>query len=900
MNLSPGNRLGPYEIIGKLGSGGMGEVYRARDTRLNRDVAVKVLPDAFASDPDRLARFTREAQTLAALNHPNIAHVHGLEEAGSVRALVMELVDGDDLSAVIARGPIAVEDALPLAKQIADALEAAHDQGIVHRDLKPGNIKVRADGTVKVLDFGLAKALAPAGAESSSGPSNSPTLTAHATQMGMILGTAAYMAPEQARGKSVDRRADIWAFGVVFYEMLTGRRMFEGEETSDVLAAVLRQEVNWSALPAATPPSVRRLLRRCLDRDPRKRLSAISDARLDIDDAISAPAGGDGPAAPAPAAPVAPVGPTLMSRLLPALAGVIVTALVAYLAWPKAAPAAGTSTDPLARLSILAPPGEQIYPDSSGVAISPDGTMVAFIVGSMLRADTELWVRSLNTMKATRLEAGAGANLPFWSPDGRRVGYFTTTKLKTIAASGGRAETVCDAPSGRGAVWTPNNEIFFAPDAAGPLFRVAATGGTPTPLTELDAAKKENGHRFPQLLPDGEHVLYVSLPARNGKFGVFAVSLKDKSTVSIGAMDAMPVYAEPGWLVYARQGVLAAVPFDPRGLKITGQPVTLEDEPTTILDPATNFTASPSVSLAPSGSLAYYSSPSINTVATWYDTSGVQKGMVNVPPGHYESAVIAPDGMRAVFVRSTSPSESGLWLVDLARASASPLSTGAGRNDSPVWSPNGLKVVFATDRSGAQSFFVKTVNDAAPEQPLYESDALFKVPSAWAPGGDTIVMTQLDRNSNQNIYLMDASGKKPPTLFLQTASRDNGGPVSPDGKWLAYASDDSGRFEIYVQTFPTPGRKTQVSEQGALGVWWTRDSRQLLFLGADSQTMWRADVIPGSTFATKAPVKLGTLPPGIAFVDMTPDRQRLLAIAPERTSTGSITVVQNWRKALSR
>jgi Tol biopolymer transport system component len=886
MALARGDRLGPYQILDMIGAGGMGEVYRARDIRLNRDVALKVLPDLFAGDPERLARLTREAQTLAALNHPNIAHVHGLEELGAARALVMELVDGEDLSAVVARGPIPLADLLPVAKQIADALEAAHEQGIIHRDLKPANVKVRADGTVKVLDFGLAKALGPEGSGRTAGASNSPTLTARATELGVILGTAAYMAPEQARGKRVDRRADIWAFGLVLYEMLTGRRAFEGEEVSDVLAAVLRQEIDWSGLPPEVPPSVRRLLRRCLERDPRKRLSAIGDARLELEETE--------PAAVAPAAATSPrVSP--LARLGPALAGIALTAVVAAMVWPRD-PALRTG---VVRLSILPPPGERLYPDSTGVAVSPDGAMVAFVIGSVARSDSELWVRSLDSMTARRLEDADGASLPFWSPDSRRIGFFTNTKLKIIAASGGRAETLCDAPGGRGGVWTPSNVIIFAPDHGGPLYRIAASGGTPEPVTTIDPARKEYGHRFPALLPDGEHFLYAALPGKEGKFDIFAGSLRDSSRTLVGSLEAAPVFADPGWLLYARQGVLAAVPFDVGAVKITGDPVVLEDEPSSILDPATSYTAGRSVSVSASGSLAYYSAPSVNTTLTWYDAGGAQTGTLGVPPGHYETISISPDGTRGVVVRSTSPSESSLWLVDMSRGSAVPLSTGRGRNDSPVWSADGTRVVFAADRDGAQNLYVKNVNDASPEQLLYASEVPFKGPSAWSPDEQWIVMTQLDADTAQNIWLLNASGKQAPTIFVRGPVRDTGGPVSPDGRWMAYIADDSGRYELYLQSFPKPGRTVQVSERGAVTGWWTRDGRQLVFLGGDLRSLWRVDLQPGEAVGVGTPKQIATLPPDIVSVDAMPDRQRFLAIAPERTGTGSVTVVQNWLAALA-
>ncbi|MEO6214291.1 MAG: protein kinase [Vicinamibacterales bacterium] len=886
-----GDSVGSYRVVDKLGEGGMGEVYRARDSQLNRDVAIKVLPELFAVDAERLARFTREAQTLAALNHPNIAQIYGLEgnaSPGSTRALVMELVEGDDLSVLIARGPMPLADALPIARQIADALEAAHEQGIIHRDLKPANVKVRPDGTVKVLDFGLAKAMDP-GAGSGADAMRSPTLTARSTQIGMIIGTAAYMAPEQARGKVVDRRADIWAFGVVLFEMLTGGRAFEGDDMSDVLASVLKSEPDWSKVPAETPAAVRRLLRRCLEKEPRKRLSAIGDARLELDD--NEPVGATPTATPIPARA------SIIARVWPAIAGVVVTAVVAAIAWPASQSAPDLK---VARLSILAPPGTDLYPDSTGVAISPDGTMAAFIVGSVSRSETELWVRSLESLSSRRLVGDEGATLPFWSPDGRRIGFFSNGKLKTIAAEGGRTEVLCDAPNGRGAAWTASNVIIFAPEAGGPLFRIPASGGTPAPVTTLDAATKEYGHRFPTLLPDGEHFLFAALPGKGGRFQIFAGSLTDTSRTLVGSMESAPVYAAPGWLLYARQGVLAAQRFDPRTRQISGDPIPLPDEPTSIMDPATSFTAGQSTSVSLTGTLGYFSSPSTNTTASWYDATGNQTGTLALPPGHYETASIAPDGTQAVLVRSTSPSESALWLVDLARGSAAPLSSGPGRNDTPVWSPDSTRVVFAAGRDGPQDLFVKTVGDATPEGPLYRSDTPFKGPTGWSPDGRWIVLTQLDPATAQNVWLMPATGKGELKVLARGPTRDNGGPISPDSRWMAYTSDETGRFELYVQSFPDPGRRVQVSQQGASLSWWTRDGRQLLFLGDDLHSLWRVDVQPGATMQVGIPKRLATFPPSIVWVDATPDRQRFLAIAPERTGPGSLTIVQNWLSALTK
>jgi Tol biopolymer transport system component len=553
----------------------------------------------------------------------------------------------------------------------------------------------------------------------------------------------------------------------------------------------------------------------------------------------------------------------------------------------------------VARLSILAPPGEQVYPDSTGVAVSPDGTMVAFIVGSVARSENELWIRSIGSTTARRLEGTESAALPFWSPDSKRVGFFTNAKLKVISAAGGRAETLCDAPSGRGAVWARSNIILFAPDAGGPLFRISANGGTPEPVTKLDPQRKEYGHRFPTLLPDGEHFLYASLPGKNGKFDIFAGSFSDSSQTAVASLEAAPIYAEPGWLLYARQGVLTALRFDAATLKVAGDPVSLGDEPASILDPQYSWTAGRSVSVSESGSLGYYSAPSMNTVATWYDATGAPTGSLNLPPAHYESITISPDGTRGVLVRSTSPSESSLWLVDLARGGATALSTGRGRNDSPVWSPDGTRVVWAGDRDGIQNFFVRRINDAEPEQMLFSSEILFKNPVDWSHDGQWIVMTQLDQDTSQNVWLVDASGTKPPKILVRGRVRDNGGPVSPDGRWMLFSSEDSGRFEVYAQSFPTPGRTVQISDNGATRAWWTRDGRAVVLLGSDLRTLSRVDLQPGETLTVGKPREFARLPPDNVFVDVMPDRQRFLAIAPERTGTGSITIVQNWRAALT-
>jgi eukaryotic-like serine/threonine-protein kinase len=899
MSLAAGMKLGAYEVIAAIGAGGMGEVWRARDTKLNRDVALKILPDLFAHDAERVARFAREAQTLASLNHPNIATLFGIGEEALpspesqvptpvLSFLVMELVEGDDLSALIARGVMPPADALPIARQIADALEAAHEQGVVHRDLKPANIKVRADGTVKVLDFGLAKALDPAGASGSGIASNSPTLTARATQMGMIIGTAAYMAPEQAKGKAVDRRADIWAFGAVLYEMLTGRRAFPGEDISEVLASVLKSEPDWSVLPAGLSSPVRRLLRRCLEKDPRKRLSAIGDARFDLDD--------EDPPVAAGAPPVSLAQhPLPRALLLAALGGVAVAAVAATLLWPSSAPRLPAA---LARLSILPPPGLSFYPDSNSVAISPDGTMVAYVTGSLSQSDPQLWVRDLRTITARRLEGADGVTLLFWSPDSRRIGFFTNNKLKTIAVSGGRADVLCEAPNGRGAFWAASNTIVFAPDAGGPIYRIDANGGKPSPVTRLDTARKEYGHRFPVLLPDQDHFLYAALPGKNGQFDIFAGSLTETSRTFVATMDSAPAYADPGWLLTTRQGVLAALPFDARTLKVTGAPVTIGDEPVAVLDPSGSYTAGRLVSVSADGSLVYFSGQSSSTSAVWLDLSGRVTGKLSMPPGHYDQVAISPDGTKAILVQSTSPSESALWLADLTRGGALPMTSGGGRDDSPVWSPDGTRVAFATDRDGPQQIYVKTVGDAVPERLLFKSDAMFMAPLSWSRDGKWLVFLQLDRDTAQNLWALPMPGAGTATLQVRTPVRDLGGWLSPDGRWLLYTSEESGRFELYAQSFPEPGHKVAISQNGAVLAWWVSGGRQILFVGGDQRTIMRVDVESGTELKVGSPRVVGMFPPGGDRVEAMPDGQRFLGLVPEQPGTGSITVVQNWRAGL--
>ncbi len=922
--MKTGDDLGQYRVLEKLGEGGMGEVFRARDVRLGREVALKVLPDSVAHDPERRARFEREARALASLNHPNIAQIY--EMTPGVLSIVMELVDGPTLDELIrASGRLPIDQAIPIARGIIDALEAAHASGIIHRDLKPGNIKVTTAGTVKVLDFGLAKALERAGAPGGvpADLANSPTFTAHlasspvGTQVGMILGTAAYMAPEQVRGRGVDQRADIWAFGAVLFEMLTGHRAFAGADVTEVLAAILKTDPDWTRLPADVPPSIRRLLRRCLEKDPRKRLSAIADARLELDE-------------PEPAElPVATASPrrtarrSAMTMIWPAVAAAIATALLMLALRPEP-PARGAAV--ATRTSIVPPPGAEFYPDSTQVAISPDGTMVAFIIGNFVnRESVQLWVRRIDSLDATRLEGADGASLPFWKPDGTRIGFFAGLKLRTIAVTGGRAEEIADAPFGRGGTWSQSNVIVFAGDSSGTLSRVSANGGEVTRITTLDSGRREAGHRFPVFLPDNDHFLYAALPGHDGKFNIFASSLSDPKSVSlVGAMATAPVYApstgsgqapstssgpapstdsgHTGWLLYGRQGVLVAQPFDATALRTTGEAVPLADEPSTIVDSSISYTAGHLVSVSSGGALAYYSGAVSRTKAVWLDSSGAVTGSVPVRPGYYSVLRLSPDGTQAVLVRQASAAESTLWLLDVARGNTSLISTGEGRNEAPVWSPDGTRILFSSDRRGPLDFYIKSLTDASPERLFYQSDVLFKAPTGWSRDG-TIIFQQILPGSAYDLFSMPSTGNAAPALAAGGRLREVSGVVSPDGRWLAYLAEDTGRVELYVQAFPRAVRRIQVSPNGAARLWWTSDTRQLLYATSDMRELWRVDIAPAADgLRAGTPVRLGSLPPGIVItaIDATPDRKRFLALMPDQVRIPSLTIVQQWQAAIGK
>ncbi len=898
-SIDTGSRLGPYEILSPLGAGGMGEVFRARDTRLGREVALKFLPEGFVDDPERHARFEREAKLLASLNHPHIATLYGLEHLDGQHALAMELVDGDGLDKRIERGAIPLEEAIPIALQVADALEAAHEKGIVHRDLKPANVKVRPDGTVKVLDFGLAKAWEEQAGDSD--PAFSPTITGHHTRAGVILGTAAYMSPEQARGKAVDKRADIWAFGVVVYEMLTGRRAFEGEEITDVLASVLRQEIDWSALPAEVPSRIRGLLERCLDRDPRRRLRDIGEARLVLAGGEPLSATGAAPASStsAPSAAASPARSALPWVLVAVLA--VALAAVGAVAVVRGRPAARRPVR-----SFLLPPDKTSFAFDGAIGgpeLSPDGTRLVFVARDA-GGKTSLYVRPLDSQAALPLAGTDGASYPFWSPDGRYVGFFVPGKLKKIDAAGGPPETICAAASGRGGTWNRDGVIVFAPDLYGSLERVASAGGAATALTVSGVAAQQTSQRWPAFLPDGRHFLFWAggpLNASEVKTdGIYVGSLEDAASAFLEQADSDAVYAPPGYLLFQRDQSLMAQPFDASARKLTGEAFPIAEQ---VANPQNYrrgcFTASDD------GTLAYQTGDIGLVQAVWVDASGRQVGSVGEPRA-LEAIRLSPDGLRmAEQAAGANSKNSDVWIVDLARGVRTKFTFGSALHIYPVWSPDGERIVYTSNVQGHLDLFIKSASGAGDAEPLVVSEAN-KYPTDWSPDGRflAVMVVEPGKRTGSDIWMLSMPDRKF-SPFLATEANEAGATFSSDGRWLAYQSNASGRPEIYVTPFPTPGGKWQVSQDGGVQATWRRDGKALYFRSLEGKLMEAAVAERGSAVEVGTPRELFQAQlagfGGTAWVyAAAPGGDRFLVLRSQQAGPNPLTLVTNWTSGLRR
>jgi len=894
----------------------MGEVYAATDVNLARQVAIKVLPDAVAADVDRLARFDREARTLASLNHPNIALIFGIERAGGTTALVMELVDGVTLADRIADGPIPLDEALPIARQIAEALEAAHEQGIIHRDLKPSNVKVRPDGRVKVLDFGLAKAIETS-ASVVGGLSRSPTITTPAmTQAGVILGTAAYMSPEQARGKTVDKRADIWAFGCVLYEMLTGDRVFHQQEVSDTLAYVLTKDPDWGALPPETPPSIRRLLKRCLAKDRNTRLTDIGDARLEIDDARTEPA----------SAPDSSGSRT--TRWLLLLAGAAIVASAALAAW--ATTRAKPIDRPVTRTLIGVAPAERLLsgfaldptmslgrPSRTAIVFAPDGSSIVF--SAERNGRVQLYRRRLDQLEATPIAGTEGASNPFFSPNGESLGFHADGALKRIAVSGGAAVTICDVDLVFGATWGPADQIVYATGQGG-LWRVAAAGGgKPELVTKLQPG--EVSHRLPQLLPDGQTVVFTSTKSVFPSWDdtrVVAQSLAtgQQKVLIEGGADAR--YVPTGHLVYMRRGTLMAVPFDVTRLDVTGAAVGLLADvmQAANIQPVQIDSGAGQFAVSASGALAYVSGgvfPQDRWSLVWVDRTGKVEPL-NMPRGAYLAPRLSPDGKRIVF--NTTTGDWDLLVYDVARGLVTRLPMPDDQSIG-VWSPDSARVAFGSGFSGAGKVFIRSADgNGAPEElsifldERAKATAALSFPNTWTPDGASLVVWSVQDNRG-GLLLVPIKEKRAPRFLFTDPTGALEGDFSPDGRWLAYTSGGPATSEVYVRPYPALDRRVQVAGQSSRAPVWRRDGREFYYLEnspGDATLNIRVMAVPvttAPTFSAGTPHKLFEGPFRVDGpfrpYDATPDGQRFLFVRaaeqpPARVS--QMVLVQNWFEEL--
>jgi serine/threonine protein kinase/Tol biopolymer transport system component len=871
----PGRILGQYHVGPLIGSGGMGHVYRAHDCKLGRDVALKTLQTEFALDPEWLARFRREARTLASLNHPNIAAIYELEEFGGTTCLVLELVEGETLQERLRRGPIPMDDALPIAKQIVEALEAAHERGIIHRDLKPANIKLTPGGRVKVLDFGLAKAFQDQHATTLS---NSPTLMS-ASIPGIILGTAAYMSPEQAKGKEADRTSDVWAFACVLYEILTGHAVFGGETTTEILGAVLRGEPDWRRLPSETPQGIRRLLRRCLQKDRTSRLHDIADARIELDEAQTGEVDGHFPQMRARRRSKFWVGFAAVLLLMV----IVLLGVVSILYFNR-------SKAPEIRVEVSTPSTS----DPVSFAISPDGRRLVFVASN--EGKSQIWIRALDSVAAKPLAGTDGARFPFWSPDSASIGFFADGKLKRIDIVGGAPQVLANATLGSGGTWNRDGTILFAL-GAGPLFKIsAATGGEPVAVTRLETG--QTAHRFPQFLPDGQHFVYFVVGA--AAQGIYAGSLDGASSKSLTSADSAAVVSPSGFLLFVRQTTLFAQTFDFKRQELSGNPFPVAEQV------AFNANLRAPGFSTNSGIVAYRTGSGGGArQLTWMDRSGKIVGTVGAPDvAALTDPELSLDGKRVAVSRTVNRNED-IWLIDAARGVPTRLTFDVASDQRPVWSPDGRRVVFHSNRKGVFNLYWKSSSGAGADELLLESDRN-KGPNDWSSDGRFLLFRTNDPQTGFDLWVLPVSGDKKPFPFLKTPFDEREGQFSPDGKWIAYQSNESGRFEIYLQPFPGPGGKFQVSSNGGAQPRWNKNGKEIFYVSLDSKMM-AAPVklsLDGQSLETGTPVVLfpvriagGPLPgaPRQQY-SVSSDGQRFLVnLATDEGVASPITLIYNWK-----
>ena len=901
--MKPGQDLLHYHLGEKLGEGGMGVVWKATDTSLGREVAIKILPADFAGDTDRLARFDREARLLATLNHPNIAGIYGIHKAPAcedrpeTHFLAMELVSGEDLSQRLINGPLAMDQALRTAREIATGLEAAHENGVIHRDLKPANVKLTEDGQAKVLDFGLAKA-ADVAAAASGDPSLSPTLTSAGTQAGMILGTASYMSPEQAAGQPIDRRCDVWSFGVLLYELLTGRRLFDGETVSHTLAAVLRAEVDLVDLPEQTPAGVVHLIRRCLERDPKRRLRDIGEARVLLEDLQSGRIDEYRRGDDAPTTPAADKGRFAWM----ALAIVSLTALVAVAVWPRT-----VQQRPLVQSTLMPPPGWD-YSPGSPFAVSHDGRQIAFV--ALPRPENEdaeagsigIWVRDLATTEARRLASVDSEAYPFWSPDGRWIGFFGNGKLNKIGATGGPVIPICDATDGRGGTWNETGTIVYQQAWSGGLMKVPAGGGAPEPVTTLDKDRFEIAHRWPHFLPDGRHFLFFVVsttnPTTSEHSGVYVGSLDSDETRVVLKTESRALYAR-GHLVFRAGSTLMAQPFDVSDLVVTGDPSPVATDITggAISWGGAQFGVSQADVLVHLRGMQ-----ATNSVLSWRDREGNLLGTVGEPGGLWEPA-LSHDGRRLAFGVGTDSTD--IWIYDLERDSRTRFTFDPADDRQPLWSPDDGRLAFSSSRKSAGEIWVRPTTGKGDAEIVFTSQATVTL-TDWSRDG-RLIFFDADQagDDGKDVWIFDMKTSEA-TPYLAGRFNQFSASLSPDGMWLAFVSDETGNSEVFVERFPeADGRWTVSNDGGASGAYraiWSDDGRELFYQRGN--TVMAVPVMPGADFSFGSPKSLFSVNVKSGFGEamvVTDGGQRLLIneLPPTDPSKAGARLIQNWSAALA-
>lgn len=881
MTLAPGSKLGRYEIRSKIGEGGMGEVYLAYDPKMNREVAIKILPAGLSLDKDRLARFEQEAQAAGSLNHPNILIVHHIDTQDGAPYIVSELLEGETLRERMGGVALPQRKAIDYALQVAHGLAAAHEKGIVHRDLKPENVFITNDGRVKILDFGLAK-LSGAGDVTQS-QTEVPTRRVK-TDPGVIMGTIGYMSPEQVRGKATDHRSDIFSFGAILYEMLSGRRAFRGESSADTISAILREDPpDLSSTNPNINPSLERVVTHCLEKNPEERFHSARDLAFAIE-ALSGSTNISG-------STIIGAVPTARRQLPQRLAWItaalfLLAALVLGVLYFRRVP----SEERLVRFVVGIP---ERTTDISSPLISPDGHTLALLATS--EGKRFIYIRPLDALAAQRLNGTDDAYLPFWSPDGRYLGFFANGKLKKIEVTGGPAQTLCDAKEAAGGTWNREGIIIFGLNNNG-IVRVSAAGGSPTLVLKLDESRKELLHSYPFFLPDGRHFLFQTWNGRSEDSSIFVASLDGGERKLLLKNDSNVAYAAPGYLLFARDTTLLAQPFDASKLQLNGEPFPVVEQVT--------FSAGigySNFSVSENGTMVFWSGSATNRQLAWFDRSGKQLSSVG-PPGEYNDVVLSPDEKRAALQRDDG-TNSDIWLMDLTRGVPLRFTFNAALEDDPVWSPDGSLIVFNTSRDGARGLYRKVSSGAGNEELLVKAEAVTNG-SDWSPDGRFIVFESADPRTGSDLWVVPLFGDMKPYPVLQTEFNETHGHFSPDGRWLAYVSNESGRDEVYVQSFPPSGGKWQVSTGGGAQPHWRRDGKELFYISIDRKLM-AVNVQLGQTFAMDSPTPL--FQSQVARYEapnryaVSNDGQRFLVnTAVEGVSQTPITVVLNWTSTLRK